>query len=312
MSTLDDLDLAAFSVDHEAVCEHDADAGGATAEPAPSRRRRAAQAVTKDESKKRQQLRRRSSSIHAYIGPNGSGKSLAMVYDTLPTLDGITWSCKNESHRHTQQGITRGQRRVISTVALFDTTTGLEHPLYERLTSWTQVLEAEHCDILFDEVSGIAGSREAMGMPVAVQNILQQLRRRDVQLRWSAPSWARADSIIRSCTIAITDCRGYLPDRDVVKRSDTPPAWLPKRLFKWRTFSATDFDEWTSAKASADKKTGGKHSLRAECVQWFWGPGCRAFAAYDTYDAVTRVGEVLDGGRCAHCGGRRPVPQCSC
>jgi hypothetical protein len=254
-------------------------------------------------------MRRRAASISGYIGPNGSGKSAAMVLDTLPTLDGIWWKCSNPAHKHTREGITEGYRRVLSTVPFLDEATGEPHPLFELLTEWPQVLDAEHCDIVFDEVTGIAGSREAMGMPVAVQNILQQLRRRDCLLRWSAPAWARADSIIRSCTIAVTVCRGYFPDRSALK-SNTPPVWLPKRLFRCRTFSAIDFEEWTASKGAQDRK--GKSPLRPMVVQWWWGPGSRVFDAYNTLDAVSRVGEVLDGGRCAHCGGRRAVPVCKC
>lgn len=252
---------------------------------------------------------RRAGSIHAYIGANGSGKSLAMVHDTLPTLAGIKWHCENESHRHTKHGITDGYRRVLSTVQLLDAETGQPHPLYERLTEWSQLLEAEHCDVLFDEVTGIAGSREAMGMPVVVQNLLNQLRRRDILLRWSAPAWARADTVIRSCTIQVTVSKGFFPDH-AATRGDQPAQWAPKRLFKWRTFAAEDFDEWTAAKASQDKNA--RSALRAKRVAWFWGPGSLAFASYDTYDSVTRVGEVLDGGRCAHCGGRRQAPVCKC
>ncbi|OZB81189.1 hypothetical protein, partial [Microbacterium sp. 13-71-7] len=202
-----------------------------------------------------------------------------------------------------------GWRRIISTVAIYDPRTGQPCEHYERLTEWAQVLEAEHADLLFDEVTGIAGAREAMGMPVAVQTILQQLRRRDVQLSWSAPSWKRADAVIRECTQLVIDCRGWLPDRTSLK-TDTPPAWLPRRLFKARAFSAVDFDEWTAAKASQGK--GQVHALRAAVVQWWWGPRSMVFAAYDTLGAVTRVGEVLDGGRCAHCGGRRSIPVCRC
>jgi len=252
--------------------------------------------------------RRRGSSIRAYIGPNGSGKTALMVMDVLPVLDGQPWRCENPAHLHTQRGQTEGLRRVLSTVQLYDQD-GSPHPLCDRLTDWVEVLEAEHCDILFDEVTGIAGSREAMGMPVVVQNKLNQLRRSDTPLSWSAPSWARADAIIRSCTQLVTDCRGWMPDRALL-RSDSPPAWLPKRLFKARSFSAVDFDEWTAAKASQDKSA--VRPLRPNVVQWWWGPNSRVFAAYDTYDAVSRVGDVLDGGRCAHCGGRRAVPVCKC
>lgn len=255
-------------------------------------------------------MRRRQAGIRAMIGPNGSGKTAMAVMDLLPVLDGMPWYCENPSHLHTQRGEFSGMRRVLSTVQLLDEATGDPHPLCDRLTDWHQVLDAEHCDILFDEVTGIAGARESMGMPVAVQNILQQLRRRDVMLTWTAPNWARADSIIRGCTQLVTDCRGWMPDRKFL-RGDTPPAWLPRRLFKARTFSAIDFEEWSAAKA-AQGKGAQQHALRPVLVQWWWGPKSRVFRAYDTYDAVSRVGEVLDGGRCAHCGGRRRVPECKC
>jgi len=252
--------------------------------------------------------RRRQSSIRAYIGPNGSGKWALMVMDVLPVLAGQPWRCNNPAHLHTQRGQFEGVRRVLSTVQLLEH--GDPHPLCDRLTDWHQVLEAEHTDILFDEVTGIAGSRASMGMPIQVQNKLNQLRRADTPLSWSAPSWARADAIIRSCTQLVTDCRGWMPDRALL-RSDAPPAWLPRRLFKARSFSAVDFDEWTAAKANQDRG-GSIRPLRPSIVQWWWGPGSLVFGSYDTFDAVSRVGEVLDGGRCAWCYGSRPVPKCTC
>lgn len=223
--------------------------------------------------------RRRMAPIHAYIGANGSGKSLAMVHDTLPSL---------------QAG-----RRVLSTVRLLDPVTGEPHPSYERLTDWGQLMEAEHCDVLFDEVVGIASARESQGMPVQVANLLVQLRRRDVVLRWSAPAWARADKIIRECTQAVTVCRGYMTKRD----PGAPRLWAPKRLFKWKTYPALDFDQ--ASQGQIEKMPSGSSS-------WFWGPSSAAFASYDTLDQVERVGDVLDSGRCVHCGGRKTIPRCSC
>lgn len=223
--------------------------------------------------------RRRAVPIHAYIGENGGGKSLAMVHDTLPSL--------------------AAGRRVLSTVKLLDPATGLPHAAYERLTDWAQILEAEHCDVLFDEVVGIASSRESSGLPVQVANLLVQLRRRDVILRWSAPAWARADKIIRETTQAVTLCKGMMGKRD----PSSPRMWSQKRLFKWRTFDAFAFDQMT---------TGQIDKLPSSSVAWFWGKNSRAFASYDTLDAVERVGDVLDNGRCVHCGGRKSVPRCSC
>lgn len=240
---------------------------------------------------------RRASPIHGYVGPNGSGKSMAMVFDTLPSLD---------------QG-----RKVLSTVTLYDTVQSKDgktwergdvHPAFELLTDWPQLLEAEHCDVLLDEIVGIASSRESMGMPVQVANLLTQLRRRDIVVRWSAPHWARADKIIRECSQAVTESRGSFGDRQAARKAleaggAKVRAWAPNRLFRLRTFSTQDFENWTSGK---------RERLKPEVRQWLWGPGSRAFAAYDTLDSVSRVGEVLDSGRCVHCGGRRPVPQCTC
>lgn len=223
--------------------------------------------------------RRRQAPIHAYIGANGSGKSLAMVHDTLPSLD--------------------AGRRVLSTVRLLDPVTGEPHSGYERLTEWSQIMDAENCDVLFDEVVGIASARESQGMPVQVANLLVQLRRRDVVLRWSAPAWARADKIIRETTQAVTVCKGFMSKR----ANDAPRLWAPRRLFRWKTYPAIDFDQ--AHQGQIEKKPNGSGA-------WFWGPESRAFHSYDTLDAVERIGEALDSGRCAHCGGRRTIHRCAC
>lgn len=326
------------------VLDQDADGvrrgEGEAAEP-PARPRRAPRLPRPRDTKKklvRKVNRFRAESIIGIVGPNGSGKSCLAVLLLIPTLDGIEWECSQPDHDHCDtiwqrhddgtlvlddqnepiflgygpNAVFKGVRRVLSTVELLNSETGERATRYERLREWVQVLNAEHADIFFDEVTGIAGSRESMGMPVDVQNVLNQMRRKDCMLIWTAPSFARADSIIRSCTKLIVQTAGYVKDWKGYRASaSAPSAWIPNRLFRWRAFDGDKFDEWNKAKANQDSSPGRK-PLRAAFILWFWGPGSRPFASYDTWAGVTRVGSVLDGGRCSACGGRRSVPLCKC
>lgn len=221
--------------------------------------------------------RRRGVPIMAYVGPNGGGKTLCMVNDTLPSLD--------------------AGRTVYSTVPLYDVETGEPHPAYRPFTRWSQLLEAEHADFLMDEVIGIASSRESSSMHAEVQNRLNQLRKADVVLRWTAPSWARADKIIREVTQAVTECRGYMSDGKATREPGAGgqvALWAPRRLFRFRTFDMRDFDEWSAGK---------RDRVRADVKQWFQGPGSRAFGSYRTLDSVERI-EAHDPNKCPQCGGQ--------
>jgi hypothetical protein len=162
-------------------------------------------------------------------------------------------------------------------------------------------LDAEHCDVVLDEVTGVASSRESAGMPPQVANFLVQLRRRDVVLRWTAPSWARADKIIRECSQAVTLCLGFMPK--TVADKDDERLWRPRRLFYWRTYDAVQFDEFTTHK---------KESLRPLARQVFWRPGSLAERSYDTMDSVLSLGVANEAGLCMDCGGKRAHPRCSC
>lgn len=243
---------------------------------------------------------RRGYPISGFVGPNGSGKTACMVWTTLPSLD--------------------AGRPVLSTVRLLDfrnprlcddpACTAVDHdthlaahPAWIPWTQWNQLLEVEHADVLADEVTGVASSRESQSMPAVVANALVQLRRRDVVFRWSAPGWARADAIIRECTQAVTFCRGYLPITVPTDDGQRERAWRHRRLFKWITYDATTVDEMTQGK---------RDKLRPWVRDFHWGPGSDSFSAYDTFDSVTSIGHVSDYGRCMTCGGRRSAPACSC
>lgn len=244
---------------------------------------------------------RRSFPITAYVGPNGGGKTLAMVVDTLPTLAGEVWVCDNPKHAHTQRGETTGVRRVLSTVPFFDPDESWDgdrwerptHALYDPFTSFDQLLTAEHCDVIMDEVVNVASSREAARLDVRLQGILVQLRKRDVVLRWSAPNWARADKIIREVTQLVVECRGFYSDRRGVGGTVGLAMWAPKRVFKFSCFKMTEFEEWSAGK---------RDKLEPENSHWFRGVGSRAFASYDTLAAVEVVEQLTPDGVCPHCG----------
>lgn len=227
---------------------------------------------------------RRAAEIRAYVGLNGHGKTLCMVKDLKPSLD-------------------RG-RQVLSTVRILDPHTGNPHPLWVPIESWLQLLNHPgHADALFDEILGIASSRSSNAMPSEVQNFLHQLRRRDMTLSWTSPSWARADLTIREVTKRVTVCRGYFPKLE--RRGDDELAlWGNNRLFRFTTYDAADFTEWSDSKESTLTGKGNEWMLRR--------PNSWAARAYDTFDAVDRIGEVLDSGRCAICGGTRSPHKCGC
>lgn len=236
---------------------------------------------------------RRKLGICAYVGANGSGKSLAAVFDSVPSL--------------------LAGRPVLSTVRLLDFENPRScddpncefpshpdhlaaHPLWIPFTSWNDLLQAEHCDVIMDEVTGVASSREASALPAPVANFLVQLRRRDICLRWTSPAWARADRIIRECTQGVALCYGYFGKRD----KDT--LWTRKSLFKIRLLDARDLDELTESK---------KDRVRPIDVSFMSLKACGAGNVYDTLDEVLSI-PLIEGGRCLVCGGRKKIPYCSC
>lgn len=233
---------------------------------------------------------RRGYEIHGYVGSNGGGKSMAAVYDSLPSL--------------------AAGRPIVSTVRILDPVTGEPHPLWIPLDDFRTLLEVDHADVLMDEVTGVASSRDSMGLPSAVLNHLQQLRRADLALRWTTPNWMRADTGIRSVTRAVTTCVGLMPEpAPKVTEKEQDRIWRSRRLFIWRSYDAQQFDEWSVAR---EKSTQKKHRQRPFARQVVWRPGMVASAAYDTFDGVLSLGVVSEAGLCMECGGKRTAKRCSC
>lgn len=226
---------------------------------------------------------RRGFPIHAYIGANGHGKSLAMLHDTyLSILKG---------------------RRILSTVRIIDPRTGETYDNYERLTELHQLVGVRDADVDLDEIVGALPSTPGQSLPLELQLLLNQLRRRNVSLRWTAPSWMRCNVVLREVTQAVTVCRGYFPKYEHDEHAER--VWGQNRLFRWTTYDAYEFTEWSDNKEA---------QLKGKANAWAWrGPKMMAQYCYDTFDAVDNIdsGE----GFCFRCSGMRPKkqrPACTC
>lgn len=241
--------------------------------------------------------------IRAFVGPNGGGKTLAMMESlVLPS-----W---------------KSGRAVVANMALRPERLGFDSALYVPLESWRQIPDLAGVTLCLDEISSVLPSRQAMSVPPQLIRVLNQLRKGDVQLGWTAPNWARCDVLLREVTQAVTVCRGSWPDRwereatteggrlgrprkvddgGQPRRADA--GWGPNRYFVWRTYDAMEFDEFTY---SAVK------DVRPRRVLHYWRPRHEADLAYDTLEAVNLLDHLDDVGLCVGCGGTRSRPRCSC
>ncbi len=248
----------------------------------------------------KQRRERRSYAIRGYTGSNGHGKTTAAVFDLLPTLD--------------------AGRPVLSTCRILDFRNprpcdhelcawpghpdhAAAHPLWIPFDDWRQLLDFERGEILMDEVAGVASSRESGSLPFQVARELQKLRKRDVMLSYTAPSFARCEKIIREVTTLLTDCRGHM-----AKRVEGPDGlelmWRTRSVFGWRSYDGREYEQFTTGA----RERGPKPLVR----QLFRITGSEVSRAFDTTDAVLSLGWANDAGMCIECGGQRAKPRCTC
>lgn len=238
----------------------------------------------------RARQRRNAFEIHGYTGSNGGGKTMAAVYDSLPAL--------------------AAGRPIVSTCRILDPRTGEPHPLWVPLDDFRLIPDLSYATVILDEVTGVASSRESAGLPASILNRLMQLRKVDVDIRWTTPNWKRADTGIREVTKAVTTCHGLMPvETQMVTEDGLTRTWRPRRLFIWRTYDTKDFDEWSTSKERSSQKN---HRVRSIARQVIWGPGSITQDCYDTYETALTLGVVSDAGLCMDCGGARRKKGCVC
>lgn len=245
---------------------------------------------------------RRDSPIMAYVGHNGSGKTQAMMLDALPTLEGIEWHCEVPDHAHTKRGEYSGLRHVLSTVQI-TLPNGSPHPLYIPFDSWDRLTGFEHGDLLMDEMASVAHSRNSSALPQAIQTLMQQYRKVDIRVCWTAPDWMRSDKLVRETTLAVTLCSGSMGVRTGTN------LWKSNRRFRYVTFDAATFDEFNAHQATS---TASRSRPDVIVKQWFWASGHPVRQHFNTLQSVIMLGATSDAGICARCGGSRRRPECSC
>lgn len=236
--------------------------------------------------------------IVGLIGPNGGGKTLALMVFTAATRAGQWWECSLPFHEHTKQGITSGYRKMLSTVPILDGDGNL-HPLYIEFQDFQQLVDIEHADVYMDEVVTVASSRESQRMDPRVLVKLNQLRKDDIFLYWTAPNLARADKSIREVTKALIECRGFAP----APVGENGPRWRSKRVFKFSAYDAVEFEDWTASR---------RENARPLRTLWFNGVGSPEFKAYDTLTAVTMVRSMTPENTCTVCDGSVVRHRCTC
>lgn len=152
--------------------------------------------------------------IAAFVGANGSGK----------TLSAIAWA-----HAGHKLGQKVGKpRRVLTNVpgTSFD---------YFRTLADLSGDGLQDTDIVFDEAGVIFSSRNS-SRDEEFLTVVQQLRKANARLFWTAPAYARADKVLREVTQVVVKCRGI---GNVQRRGEV---WPQPRFVVNAAFDANDFD----------------------------------------------------------------------
>jgi hypothetical protein len=154
------------------------------------------------------------SPITAYVGVNGSGKTLSAV--AIAVID--------------QR---RRGRPIISNVG------GLaaEHYHVESVEQLPDLMgQVGSCTVVLDEAGAMFSSRDGSKEKKAFQMAVQQLRKYDCRLLWTAPAFARADKILREVTFEVVLCRS------LIKRHERGKVWPSTRLIHQKSFDVSRLD----------------------------------------------------------------------
>lgn len=151
--------------------------------------------------------------ITAYVGVNGSGKTLSAIAFAL------------EDQRRT------GRPLVTNVGGL-----AADHHYIEGVDVLPDLMSVlGTCNVVLDEAGAMFASRDT-GRNKAFEKSVQQLRKYDARLLWTAPAFARADKILREVTFTAILCQS------VYKRRTKGVAWPSTRIVLQKSFDVSRLD----------------------------------------------------------------------
>lgn len=160
------------------------------------------------------------SPITAFVGINGAGK----------TLSAVAWA-----HR--------SGRRVLTNVP------GTRFDMWHDLEELVAPGAIRDTDVIMDE-AGVMFSSRNQSRDKEFLALVQQLRKENARLFWTAPAYGRADKILREVTQMVVKCRGLgnVAGKDAV--------WPQPRFVANFAYDASDFDVVGLTMKQSMKRTG--------------------------------------------------------
>lgn len=151
--------------------------------------------------------------ITAFVGVNGSGKTLTAVAFAI------------SDHKKTG-------RPLITNIGGLS----IDHHPIEGVEELPDLMgELGTCNVILDEAGAMFASRDT-GRNKAFEKAVQQLRKYDARMLWTAPAFARADKILREVTFDVILCQ------PVIKYRVPGKAWPSTRLIFQKRFDVARLD----------------------------------------------------------------------
>lgn len=209
--------------------------------------------------------------VVAFTGINGAGKTLLAVTSAIADM--------------------RAGRPVYSTVPIRYVTPEGEVLESIPLVSLLQLAALQDCTVLLDDIAVMFSSTTATSsLPAEIEVFFHTARHRRVTVRWTAPDWMRAQTLVRGATQA---CVNVVP---LLRDTLAGDFWPTPRLV------ALGVADTTIGKKDATPSVVSRRAVRVPTRLAGWG-------AYDSEAPTPLLGVRSSRGVCLACYGTIPAPR---